>query len=845
MFPRIAFVVVTLMFSTTLQLFTPRLAHGQEDEPSAANPWAGVEEMLVVGSSAEGILAGMGTAVTAFGASEIEALGVEDVADLAQFTPNLEIKTAGSTSATLFIRGVGLNDFTANGAGAVAVYQDDVPLNLPAIQLGQIFDVSEVQVLKGPIGSGPARNASAGAIKIYANKPTGELGAGVRFDYGNYDFVDSEGYLEVPILPDVLATRVAFRFTDRDGILTNRCAALTPAEATAPLACGKLPAQVLSPSLTKNLNDRHTWAVRSITQFVVPGDTVDMTWLLGLNLARTDQLSTVGQSFGAAEGELGGPDVNGYIPEEIRAERAAIAATLPPPPSLSQCRRFPTTPGCDSPSRTNAALGRNLARRPLDTEPFEGDYNRDGFERQSTWGGFLRGDWAIDLVTITSITGYQFYDRERQIDADYSPNTLVEFDTDDKAWQVTQELRVDGELEATPVEWELGGYALFEELNFDQKTLQPTGSGIFPIDQVYDQSTRSFALYGEFSWNVLDDLVLEGGVRYNWEQKEIDADIIVGQAPLCIDSAAGSGTFACKERVTVDHPTGELKLIQTLTDDLTVYLKYTHGWKGLQFNTRDGQVQSGALDVADPEKIDAFEWGFSGTWLDGRLSLTGALFWYDYQDYQVFTFTNELGTPPQRVVVNADDAQLWGAELETRIEPIERLVFDLRFGWLESKFLDFTEVSRRRLSTAPGAPAIILQIPLDYDGNRLPNTPRFKVSFAAQYTFEMGDAGSLIPRYDLTWTDDIFFDQTEGQGTVGILGDDFPEYTIGQRAYALHGIRLTYRSPGEQLDVSGWVRNLTDEVYKTTAFNASQGARLVGNLLGDPRTYGISFSTRF
>ena len=130
------------------------MAQSNAAAAAADDPWAGVEEMLVTGDNVEGLLTTSGTSMTAFDAMEIQALGIEDVSDLAQFTPNLEIKTSGATTATLFIRGIGLNDFTANGSGAVAVYQDDVAMNLPAIQLGQIFDVSGVEVLKGPIGIG-------------------------------------------------------------------------------------------------------------------------------------------------------------------------------------------------------------------------------------------------------------------------------------------------------------------------------------------------------------------------------------------------------------------------------------------------------------------------------------------------------------------------------------------------------------------------------------------------------------------------------------------------------------------------------------------------------------------
>ena len=125
--------------------------------------------------------------VTGFGAEDLAALGAQDIADLAAFTPNLEIVTAGATTPTFFIRGVGLNDFNSNSTGAVAIYQDDVPINAPALQLSTLFDVEAVNVLRGPQGTGLARNASAGAIKIYSRKPTGEFGGFLRSELGNYD----------------------------------------------------------------------------------------------------------------------------------------------------------------------------------------------------------------------------------------------------------------------------------------------------------------------------------------------------------------------------------------------------------------------------------------------------------------------------------------------------------------------------------------------------------------------------------------------------------------------------------------------------------------------------------
>ncbi len=396
-----------------------------------------------------------------------------------------------------------------------------------------------------------------------------------------------------------------------------------------------------------------------------------------------------------------------------------------------------------------------------------------------------------------------------------------------------------------PISWEVGGYTLFEELDYQQVTLPGVDVNIFTIDQIYEQKTKSFAVYGEFVWEIIDDLELEAGARYNWERKEMDADVVVQTNPLCVNSSIRPGPEVCQDVQTFDHPTGTLQLRYYLTPDVSVSAKYTHGWKGAQYNVRDGTTQFGAIDIAKPEKLDAIEWGLGGSWFDGRLNLLGALFFYKYQDYQVFTFSNIPGVPPQRIVINADDAQLYGAEIEAKIEPIDRLVLDFKFGWLESKFLEYSQVNRRLLRASPDAPADVVQLPFDFSGNRLPNTPRFKISLALTYTWEMGRLGSLIPRYDLAWTDDIFFDETEGRGNQGIGGDAFPDFSIGQKEYALHNVRLTYRTLDGGLEVAGWVRNMTNELYKITGFNASQGVRLIGNFVGEPRTYGLSVSLKY
>ncbi|MEZ4281493.1 MAG: TonB-dependent receptor [Myxococcota bacterium] len=798
-----------------------------------------------------GSLTETSTSVTAFDQLKLESLGISNVSDVAAYTPNLEIRTASSTTATLFIRGVGLNNFTANAASAVAVYVDDAPRNLPAIQLGLVYDLDGLEVQKGPQGSGPGRNASAGAIRMYTKKPKGEYDAYLNMDFGNFGLVDIEGALEVPILEDMLGIRTAFKVLTRDGIMKNRCGGKSLAEvSTGDSICGETPNDpgeglAIRPNLEEHLNNREAWSSRTSLRFVPPID--DMEWNLVGHVDRTDQLATVGQHLGTS-GNLGGVDGDSYRAQEVNKEAQRIIDRLPPVPTERQCRNSPNPPACRAEAErlrqlAVSTLALNLAGRPLDRKPFEGDFNTPGFERMTSGGFTLTGDWEIGGVTIKNILGYETYDRERLIDADYSPNVTFEFDIEDDAWQFTEDIRVGSELESIPVSWEVGAFYLEEELDYSQLTLA-SGGAVEPIFQAYIQETKSFGVFADFSWDFLDDLTLDAGIRYNWEWKYFNADIRRGGPPddLGDQCLPNPDPKPCSRTSTVDHPTGKLGLTYRLDEERELFFKYTHGWKGQQLNVRDASIVGEVTDVANPEIIDAFEIGFNGHWLDDVVAVNGAIFWYAYQNYQVFTFTNTPRSAPTQIVINADDALNFGAELETTIRPIDGLSAEVKFGWLETKFLDFTSSGTRPVPNGNDQNRIVI----DYNGNPLPNAPRFKVSAGIEYALDLDRIGTITPRYDINWTDVVHFDPSAGRGSPDAGGNLFlPANTISQKPFALHNISLRYKAPSDNLEVAFWVRNLTNEVYKSLAFDASAGPGFVGNLLGDPRTYGMTLKLSY
>jgi outer membrane receptor protein involved in Fe transport len=600
------------------------------------------------------------------------------------------------------------------------------------------------------------------------------------------------------------------------------------------------------PGLDDDLWGLERWAGRAQMRLLPPDS--DLEILVNFHGSRIDQPGIVGQAIGADANFLGGPlDGSNYDPPEITAERSKVREKL-----RAENGGGPLTP--ELRRQADQIVAKNLARRPLDRKPFEGDFNRDTRERQTSLGGFVQlaselGELgALGSASMRSITAMEWYDRNRRIDADYTPQTIFEQDVDDSAWQVTQDLVFEGELTETPLAWEFGGFFLTQQLNFRQ--IDVSVSAVQPLTRDFVQDTTDFGLFAGVSMDIFDDFTLQGGGRFNWQRTRLDTEVIRGNSSICAASD-------CLVRQIDYAPSGTVSLTYRLDDETNVYYRYSRGWKGRQMNPAG--AQGPAITQADPEEVDAHEVGFAASFFDAAINVHGAAFLYDYQDKQEFVTQDGANAPPQRVVLNAADARIYGAELDLTIRPLEPLEFipdaasglqiTTRFGWLETEYLDFTTLSIRStalVDSDPPIPPMAIPVVLDFTGNRLPNTPRFKVSLTADWPLDFGRWGTVTPRYDLSWTDDIFFDPSEGLGGPNLDGDPFlPDDTIGQRALALHNIRLAYRPASGNIEIAGWVRNITNEVYKTFGFDATEGPKLVGYLLGVPRTYGGSIRVEF
>lgn len=790
----------------------------------ADDPYSEVEEIRVTGQQG-GELVQAAVSEIGFDAYELQRDGIKDIRDLSNFTPNLEIKGAfAASNATLFIRGVGIDDFNANAPSAVAVYQDEIYMQSPAGQLFQFFDVEGVDVLRGPQGV-LYRNASAGAILVNSRKPTQVLDAYSTVTYGRFNQVDVEGAVGGGIT-DSVSARVSGYWGIRDGIVLNRCGDPLYLQANPDLPVGSADQPACYRYITRRgnplvgdvvgtANNIDNYALRGQLLWETDAPGGDMEWLLnahgGRSLGQAWQYQNFGVKFSGVQ--FLAPDVS--VPQPILN------------PETGQVQR----------SRDSSGYIDD------DGDPWAGDYNVQGPETLDLWGTFLRGTWNFDNgYKLESITGYEAHKRYVMEDADAGPSQTSSSIYNDTSWQATQELRVSGAIDAPvsfgdDVEWVVGGFFLKQDLEVDNEYEGTPGSPLQFIQ--YEQELRAMAVYGMATWVFLENFELQGGVRQNWEQKTFSLRAFTELGNI-VNSKIGS------EQGTFTGWGANVTLAWQVLPDAELAIKYNRGWKGGHFN--GGAFDSYSLiSPVRPEVVDSFELNARSRWFDGRLILNGAFFLYDYQDLQVFQLEQTPKGFTIDQLINANDARVYGVEVDMQAEPIDGLNMEFHFAWLNSYYLDFQNELEFTIQTGkPRYERINFTYDFDYSGNPLIAAPKFALAGAVDYSIALPrigntDLGFLTPRVSYTWRDEIFFDACSGRGSMC----NFPRGTFGEDPLWLFNASLGWWSSDERVQVTLWVLNLTDEVYRTQSFDQT---RWIGNILeiyGDPRTYGITVGLYF
>ncbi len=466
---------------------------------------------------------------------------------------------------------------------------------------------------------------------------------------------------------------------------------------------------------------------------------------------------------------------------------------------------------------------------------YDGNWNRQQHLRVNNIGASLRLEYNPGSIKLTSITAFEHNDKIHPEDSDAGPNNLVDVTYGVRSNTFTQELRAS---QATrKFDWVAGAYFLDEDLYQNQPAVLfldwdqffGAGAGDGLAEKTFDyshQGTTSYAVYGQGNYNFTDQFKLTLGGRFTSERKTF-ATAVSAQfqdngegdfgplAPLWSFSGLSQTNSAFNYRVALNYQ---------ITHDVLTYASVTTGFKSGDFN--GGFLSNNAAEAlrqlapVQPENVTAYEIGLKSTWFDQRLLADLAVFYNDYRDEQVFVEILPLagGTGlPLNVLDNAPKAHTAGVDAEFIARPVQGLTLTTNFGFLDAKIDRFTS-NRTTVVT-------------DYTGHTLPLAPKFSFSGIADYKVPLAE-GTLDLQFSANYRTMQHFDLANSPLTT-------------QAPYWLENLRAAYAFDHDRMEVAVFVHNLSDEKYLSYSYDLSNPFGVIEQVVGTPRTVGVSLDYRY
>ncbi|MDR7155156.1 iron complex outermembrane receptor protein [Sphingobium xenophagum] len=447
-----------------------------------------------------------------------------------------------------------------------------------------------------------------------------------------------------------------------------------------------------------------------------------------------------------------------------------------------------------------------------------------------------------DAVTLRSISAWRKDDSASPIDFDALPAV----DVDVPAFYFNEQLSQEFQLlyDKGPLHGMIGFYYLDAKADtaFDVR-LFTTVAGLTAYTQA-DVDTETYAIFGDFTFDITEKLSLSAGGRYTWDKRRADIlrqNYLGGGSPLFGGAGVAFGAPSTNFNGEREYKkfTPRVSISYKPTPDHNIYASFSQGFKGGGFDPRgvgtnapdlngdgirqDDEIAS-FLSFA-PEQVDSYEVGYKGNFLDGALYVAVAGFYADYKDVQIpgsVACTVSVGgvaTPSFcGVVSNAGKARFKGLEFESTarlgrdlMTPGDRLNLSTAIGYIDAEYREY-------ITNIGG-------VPTDVAANReVQNTPKWTASGTMSYSTPVG-AGSLYLASSVSWRSKTY--QFE-----------IPNPYIDQKGYALWDASIVYTAPDDRWTLGLHGKNLMDKEYKTSGYtfvgaNAVTGA-IINNAAGFP-----------
>jgi iron complex outermembrane receptor protein len=776
-----------------------------------------LEEVTVTATFREERLQDTPIAITAVTADMLESRSQTSVYAVAAQAPNVTLAPQGQANGSgliAFIRGVGQTDFNYALEPGVGMYIDDVYYPTLTGSLVDLLDLERVEVLRGPQGTLAGRNSIGGAIKLFSKKPTGE-GGSASLTYGSFNRVDARAVADFAVVPDKFFARLAGVSKNRDGFVNRR-----------DYGCSHPGSGV--PQATLGMGcDLGTLGGQAYT-----AGRLSLRWVASESV----ELNLIGDITN--DKSEAGADV-------LRAANSP-ATTLNGVPY--DCRFVPYGPGSCDPNRPNdryLSYANFLDPGPATSQQPYKPFAVPPIQHLTQSGVSLAVDWAInDRFQVKSITAWREYNSSWAQDVDGSPIASQQLLQTLEHSQKSQELRLNGTILNDRLDFTTGLFYFDQDGTLEARVDLPYAGLDFRHGPDTTPST-SKAAFLNTTYHVTEVLNLSAGIRYSKDEKTYtyfrrNPDGTVPSTP-CVGAPASPtnapncallGLFDVSDSFEGNRTDWRVAMDYRFSDELMGYAQVSTGYKGGGVNPRPFfapgtmlPVLNGAIDPAgpltdvgqlkafDPETLTTYEVGLKSDLFERRMRLNFAAFYNNYKD--IILTSAACPISPCLQPNNVGEAKVQGLELESEIHPTDALLFDMAVSWLDFEY--------KRTNQALTGISLSMITPF---------TPEWKASGGAQYTFSLGDMGSLVARIDGSYQSEVFAEAINA-----------PENRID--GYFLSNARLTWRSAEDTWNTSLEVTNLGNKYYEFSRFDQHLSSSTVSANPGPPLMWALTVKRNF
>lgn len=827
-------------------------------EPPTASAPTTLEDVIVTAERRAVSIQKSSLAIEVLSATAIRDAGVSQIRDISTLTPGVVVGQGGHNTQ-MYIRGIGDFGSVPNSNPAIATYIDGVYVARGNALEGNFFDLSRVEVVKGPQGTLYGRNSAGGALNILTNAPVmGSRFGSLHVELGDYSAVNVDGMYNVP-LGDDLAMRAAFQIVRRDGYASmgfdddkkesGRLSVLwKPADHISLKVIGAYThVGGLGPGYLFDTNNFPQAVATQLGQLSgaglpaggvqVPTDprislTDPRVWNVFWGIERL----TVGQGRGGP-GEVGpfngvvsppyclaaaaanGTRINGVV-TPLTFQNPGLCA------ALSNGVALPAVPG-----------GYVAGWDPSRWQAFAHTNNR-------YWNLNAELNWDLGFANLTVIPAY------RRTDVDNTTFPTTAFDGGGRAPEVSESKSLEVRLarDTSLVNWVVGAYY------FNERQVQNSGSepGVLKTGYLFNTwnlthlRTDNYAVFGQGVWHLGDKFRLITGLRYSQETKH-NSGLNVAVFPSI------EFVFACNNSPKTDCITdawdGQIKFHATnwklgfeydLTPDNMLYATAATGFKAGGLNTRSFNYPVDTTPIPfQPEKLTAYELGSRNRFFDDRLQINVEGFYWEYQGHQEnATFVNSNGRLLS-ALVNAGAATTYGADVDVvaRLTTNDRLRFNAQYN--HSEYTDFNFIASG-LIQGVDTDCRVTPIAGSATGQRvncagfpLSQAPLWSGSVSYSHRFELSNGGELEA-------------SVSGQYASRRYLSNFFNEQVRAPSYFVANFNATYSPPDGRWKLGVFGRNLTDEIVYSGAFSLRGANHTIQAVnVGAPRTFGVRFGIDF